>query len=573
MNVMNLILNRPRLAAGLITALVLTICSLLVVASFLATPERYFQPAEATQETLNDEQIIAGWVDLDRPSYHIGEVIHQQLRVLYRSDKVVPDIDNLRRRMSFFPLENRNLTETVINHSDQVVEIILDYELQAVRVEPQQTYRIDPFILYYSNADQGDDNVFSYTIQTPVVHIGSFYPDNIDRIVLHGVKGPLETARHLRRSIPAGSGVILLAVAGLLLWHFGRRRSIQELSEAEQLWRVFMSIQSTDLNNRICLLNYEQVFTRLLYLQTGVTPESFWSGVDPDDELWRPLAIEARKILIDNYQAQEPDLAGIDTIKSILEERLAALVEESRLNIEQQPTFGQRISQQPPVIIHAAITTLIAVILLALAALPDLWLSGELKDYNRMMADIQSDDTNENHYLELSAMGDRATNNIVKFSALYNAGTLRSENSFSMFNPEDEKLILNTAIRADSVEDLFMVLLEDGPFDEESQIVTVLLNGVEQLRRAQLDLQAAIRINPYDNDALRNHELILKRRALILARLGEIRQFYRAQKDGEEQEALSDQGIINLLEAELPEDDDEQASGKDDRGYMILERF
>ncbi len=573
MNVMNLILKRPRLAAGLITALVLTICSLLVVASFLATPERYFQPAEATQETLNDEQIIAGWVDLDRPSYHIGEVIHQQLRVLYRSDKVVPDIDNLRRRMSFFPLENRNLTETVINHSDQVVEIILDYELQAVRVEPQQTYRIDPFILYYSNADQGDDNVFSYTIQTPVVHIGSFYPDNIDRIVLHGVKGPLETARHLRRSIPAGSGVILLAVAGLLLWHFGRRRSIQELSEAEQLWRVFTSIQSTDLNNRICLLNYEQVFTRLLYLQTGVTPESFWSGVDPDDELWRPLAIEARKILIDNYQAQEPDLAGIDTIKSILEERLAALVEESRLNIEQQPTFGQRISQQPPVIIHAAITTLIAVILLALAALPDLWLSGELKDYNRMMADIQSDDTNENHYLELSAMGDRATNNIVKFSALYNAGTLRSENSFSMFNPEDEKLILNTAIRADSVEDLFMVLLEDGPFDEESQIVTVLLNGVEQLRRAQLDLQAAIRINPYDNDALRNHELILKRRALILARLGEIRQFYRAQKDGEEQEALSDQGIINLLEAELPEDDDEQASGKDDRGYMILERF
>ncbi len=573
MNVMNLILNRPRLAAGLITALVLTICSLLVVASFLATPERYFQPAEATQETLNDEQIIAGWVDLDRPSYHIGEVIHQQLRVLYRSDKVVPDIDNLRRRMSFFPLENRNLTETVINHSDQVVEIILDYELQAVRVEPQQTYRIDPFILYYSNADQGDDNVFSYTIQTPVVHIGSFYPDNIDRIVLHGVKGPLETARHLRRSIPAGSGVILLAVAGLLLWHFGRRRSIQELSEAEQLWRVFTSIQSTELNNRICLLNYEQVFTRLLYLQTGVTPESFWSGVDPDDELWQPLAIEARKILIDNYQAQEPDLAGIDTIKSILEERLAALVEESRLNIEQQPTFGQRISQQPPVIIHAAITTLIAVILLALAALPDLWLSGELKDYNRMMADIQSDDTNENHYLELSAMGDRATNNIVKFSALYNAGTLRSENSFSMFNPEDEKLILNTAIRADSVEDLFMVLLEDGPFDEESQIVTVLLNGVEQLRRAQLDLQAAIRINPYDNDALRNHELILKRRALILARLGEIRQFYRAQKDGEEQEALSDQGIINLLEAELPEDDDEQASGKDDRGYMILERF
>ncbi len=573
MNFINVLQNRPRLIAGLVTALVLVICCLLVIASLLAKPEQYFQPVDAPQQSLSNEQIIAGWVKLDRPSYHVGEVIHQQLRILYRSDKVVPDIDNLRRRMSFFPLENRNLTETVINHPEQIVEYILDYELQAVRVEPQQTYRIDPFILYYTNVDQADDNVFSYTVQTPVVHIGSFYPDNIDRIVLHDIKGALGTANHLRQTIPVGSGILLLAVAGILLWHFGRRRNIQELSEEEQLWRVFISIKSTDLNNRLRLLNYEQVFTRLLYIQTDITPESFWSGLNPDNEEWRPLAIEARKILIENYQADEPDAAGIDTIKSILEKQLAALVEESRLKIEQQPTFGQRISQQPTVITHAGITALFAIVLLAMSAAPNLWLSGELKNYNHIITDVQSGDISENHYLDLSAMGDRSTNNVVKFAALYNAGTLRTENSFSMFNPEDEKLILNTAIRADSVETLFMILLEDGPFDEESQIVTVLLNGVEQLRRAQLDLQAAIRINPYDNDALRNHELILKRRALILQRLGEIRQFYRSQKDGEEQEALSDQGIINLLEAELPEDDDEQASGKDDRGYMILERF
>jgi hypothetical protein len=55
--------------------------------------------------------------------------------------------------------------------------------------------------------------------------------------------------------------------------------------------------------------------------------------------------------------------------------------------------------------------------------------------------------------------------------------------------------------------------------------------------------------------------------------LSQIREFYRAQSDGEEQEAMSDEGIINLLEAELPEDEEEQNTGKDDRGYMILERF
>jgi hypothetical protein len=522
---------------------------------------------------LLDEQIITGSVKFDRPSYHIGEVIHQQLRVLYRSNKVVPDIDNLRRRMSFFPLENRGLTETIVNHPGQVVEYILDYELQAVRVEPKQSYRIDPFILYYSDVDQADDNVFSYTIQTPVVHIGSFYPDNIDGVILHNIKGKLGTARQIRQTIPAVSALLLFCVAGLLLWYFGRRRSIKELSEEEQLWRVFTSIKSTDLKNRISLLNYEQVFTRLLYIQTGLTPESFWSGVNPKDEVWKPLAIQAREIFIDNYQVEEPVDEDISTIQSILETQLASMVEESRLKIEQQPSFKQRISQQPAVVLHVGITTALALLLLGLALVPDLWLSGELKSYNRLMEEIQAGKTNENQYLELSAMGDRAANTNVKYTALYNAGTLRSANSFSMFDPDDEKLVLNATIRSETVENLFMVLLEDGPFDEEAQIVSVLLDAAEQLRRAQLDLQAAIRIQPGDEDALRNHELVLKRRALILARLGEIRQFYRSQKDGEEQEALSDQGIINLLEAELPEDDDEEASGKDDRGYMILERF
>jgi hypothetical protein len=99
------------------------------------------------------------------------------------------------------------------------------------------------------------------------------------------------------------------------------------------------------------------------------------------------------------------------------------------------------------------------------------------------------------------------------------------------------------------------------------------MDGAEQLRRAQLDLQAAVRIEPKDEDAQRNLEIALKRREIVLRMLSQIREFYRAQSDGEEQEAMSDEGIINLLEAELPEDEEEQNTGKDDRGYMILERF
>ncbi len=132
--------------------------------------------------------------------------------------------------------------------------------------------------------------------------------------------------------------------------------------------------------------------------------------------------------------------------------------------------------------------------------------------------------------------------------------------------------MLNAVLSSDSVEELFHLLLEE-PFTEESQIVTVLMDGAEQLRRAQLDLQAAVRINPGDTDTQRNLEISMKRREIVLGMLSQIREFYRSQNDGEEQEALSDEGIINLLEAELPEDDEEENTGKDDRGYMILERF
>jgi hypothetical protein len=475
--------------------------------------------------------------------------------------------------MSFFPLEQRNATETTIQHGDGVTEYLLDFELQGVRVEPQKSYRIDPFTLYYSLANAVDDNIYSLVIRPPIVHMAAYYPLSMEGVDLLTIKGELNNAEGLRQFIMASGGILLLCFAAFILWHFGRRRMVMELTEEERLWRVFTAMENSSLDNRTALLNYEQIFTRLLYVQTNVTPEAFWSGDDPDDEVWKAITITAREILLENYQTADPTDADVKKLKSVLGDSLSSCVTESRLHIEQQPNFRQRIGQQPIVMSYASVLIVLAVSVFILNIFPDAWSSTELQQYNSLARDIQNDDVNiEETYLALSTMGDQATNNRIKYAALYNAGTLRASKSFSMYAQGYERLILNSVIRSRSVEEMFHALLE-GPFDEESQIVSILTDGAEQLRRAELDFQAAVRVNPYDEDSQRNLEVVIKRRAIVLDMLGQIRDFYRSQQEEDGEEALSDEGIINLLEAELPEDDEEESSGKDDRGYMILERF
>ena len=573
MNIVKYFRNYPILFSAAVAAIIIILCGIVILSSMLAMPTQIYRLIPDTHNTLADDQNIDGWIEFDKSSFHIGEVINQKIRILYRDDKVVPDIDSLRRRMSFFPLEQRALNESTRIDADGITEYVLEFELQAVRVEPQQTYNIEPFILYYTTTEQTNENIYSQVIQPPPIHIAAYYPLYLQSVVLQPLKGALDNAESLRKPFMAFSATLLLALAILVLWHFGRRRPVSELTEEEHLWRTFKSIDPSLQDNRTTVLNYEHVFTHLLHIQTGITPEAFWSGDNPEDDDWRELAAQIRELLLENYQPAIPEDDAVEKMKLMLSERLSKLVSESRLLIEQQPSFRSRISQQPLVITQSAILAVLALILISMNAVPDLWLSPELREYNSVINALEDEETEKQQtYLKLSAMGDQASNNNIKYAALYNAGTIRADNSFSMYTRELEEMFLNAVIMSNTVETLFHVLLEEGPFDEESQIVSVLVDGAEQLRRAHLDLQAAVRVYTYDEDVQRNMEIVIKRRELVLERLGQIRQFYRSQEEGED-EALADEGIINLLEAELPEDDEEESSGKDDKGYMILERF
>ena len=191
----------PLILSIVITVTLVSLCGLVVFASKLALPMRYFQPAEIEGHTLSENQQITAWTRFDKDSYHIGEVIHQELRILYNASEVVPDIDSLRRRLSFFPLEQRSFDETTVNHSGGIVEHLLEYELQGVRVELQQTYDIEPFILYYSSVDDSDDNIYSQVIQPEPVHISAYYPASMLMVSMQPLKGIMDDAEGLRQNL------------------------------------------------------------------------------------------------------------------------------------------------------------------------------------------------------------------------------------------------------------------------------------------------------------------------------------------------------------------------------------
>jgi hypothetical protein len=95
----------PLIYSSLVTVILVSLCGLVIFASNLALPVRYFQLMDTGEDSLSENQAIAAWSSFDRDSYHIGETIRQRLRILYQASEVVPDLDSLRRRMSFFPLE------------------------------------------------------------------------------------------------------------------------------------------------------------------------------------------------------------------------------------------------------------------------------------------------------------------------------------------------------------------------------------------------------------------------------------------------------------------------------------
>jgi hypothetical protein len=77
-----------------------------------------------------------------------------------------------------------------------------------------------------------------------------------------------------------------------------------------------------------------------------------------------------------------------------------------------------------------------------------------------------------------------------------------------------------------------------------------------------------------NDDVLRNLELVTRWRHAILTRLLQLRELF-SMKPGEtgDEEIISEQGIVDIINAKIPEEYDDAEMAKDNSHYIIFERF
>ncbi|MCH8095519.1 MAG: hypothetical protein IID53_00380 [Proteobacteria bacterium] len=215
---------------------------LVVGSSMMGWPSQLFRFTQAPPEALPEGTDIAGWASFDRDSYFIGETIRYRARILYRRDRIVPNLDTFMRSLPFFPFEKRQGFESTRGLDGDIEEYRLDYLLHGVKVEPPRTYQLDPAVVFYQPKTASAGQLQSIRIPTPAIHITEYYPRDISAIPLLALKGTIHDPARLRQWLIGVSGGILLAFAGFLPWWFARRRRADELSEPERLWREFHDI-------------------------------------------------------------------------------------------------------------------------------------------------------------------------------------------------------------------------------------------------------------------------------------------------------------------------------------------
>jgi hypothetical protein len=563
--------RHPRISIALAAVAPVAAAGVLVFASLSGRPRPIFSFEPRQLERLPDGVGIAGTATFDRASYAIGDLLTYTVRILYRGELVDPELDAFKRTISVSPFERRALDERHESVAGGVTEYVLQYALQAVSVEPHTTYDLGPLVLYYSTEQTPDAELQALRIEPARVHIGGYYPADVSATPLQALRGEIRDPRRLRQAVMIASGTLLLALTALLLWRAVRRRRQTELSEPERLWQEFHGLDRAALGTRNYLVSCERLFTRLLQARARVSPGAFWSGVDPQEALWKDAASRGRELFSRIYQSDPLTDEDGERATTLLDELFSSTVAEERLRREQVPSAFGRLRRQPIVLAAGGLFVVLAAAMLVLAARPDLWFPDRMARYNRAVRLAEGERKLAEAAGEFSAIGEATADPVLGAAAFYNAGTLTANASLSApLGPGQEELNSVLFQQQLSLTAMFHEL------DEGQRIATVemLSRRAEALMQAEVDLKAAMRIDPGDEDTSRNLEVVIKHRQAVLDSLKE---FLEAQQfepgEGRKPTDEMSESLVDVLKMmELPAEHVEDAA-KDNTGYHVRERF
>jgi hypothetical protein len=556
----------------IISALVLIFFALLItVLSIAGKPDRLFPFIDSSFESLADDEKIKGWANFDKDSYLIGEVARYTVRLHWDSSQLTPDIETFKNGIGFFPFNRREIFEQQLVISGNIQEYILEITLQAVDVELTSSYTLAPPTVYFTNTNNDEGGLQSYRIVAPEVHIGSYYPADVSKISLQELKGEIDDPVFLRQVIMFLLGCLLLLLAIVMLWYFGRVRRLESLSLAEKLWREFHGIDKDSMDNRDYLVRCELIFTNLLMSRIEMSPVNFWSGKEPDDEQWKKTVNQAREIFYKSYLLDQPESNVVTEIDNLLNQLFSQLVGEDRLKTEQVPLLSTRLMQQPAMLSICAVLTTLSLIVLIMATQPVVWISEDIVEYNRTIQLLQSDEAVQNKYEKITNLVERVNDEKFKAAALYNAGTFAATPELSEQDKYQQLALLEVMFQEQKV--FLDALLHSMNMEDPFLLIAIIRDGIRFLTQGQAALKAAVRIAPYDEAIRRNLELIQKRRQAYAETIQELLQ---GGEDGSAMGELQRQSLMDLeqfMQMEMPEEFAELEEGKDDKDYFILEGF
>ncbi len=545
----------------LVALIIVFISGALIVASWQGWPRQIFGFTEASHQGLTEGMDIAGWASFDRDSYVVGAPIKYRVRILYRGDQVVPDLDQFVRSLSFSPIEKRESVVTQTTFTEDVNEYTLEYILQGVDVAPHTTYQLDPVVLFYKRADASVRELQSLRIQTPTVFFTEYYPSDVSKIPLKGLKGQINDAYGLRQGVMGACGALLLALSLFIVWRYGRKRTQQELSETEKLWQEFHAVDGASLGYRHYLLKCEKIITRLFQSRASLSPGAFWLGRDPEAGYWKDLTIKVRQVLNKIYRPSELGQTDVDQISGVLNATFATIVAEDRLKREAEPSFINRLKQQPKILVTSVICLGLAVFMFSLVAQPGLWLSPDLIYYNDTVKVLSSAPLIEES-VPLAELGKQSEDEIIKAAAFYNAGTIKAH-----IRPSTEPALQEQEL----LEVVFQPELQLDSYIDNEASLAMLFASAGWLREAKEHLQEAVRFAPYDDDVIRNLELASKRHAAVVAAINSI---FQSQGPVDMKGKSKLEIMVDVLNLEWPEETEEkEEEDKKSQTHKISERF
>ena len=564
--------NRPVVYTILVTIIIILASALLGYASMQGWPMQLFPFSDTSPEELPSGANIAGWASLDRDSYLTGDIARYHIRVLWRENLVNPDLETFKNSIGFFPFNRREILDAERTLANDIGEYTLEYVLQAVDVEPSTRLLLPPPTVYYTDSQSGDGTLQSFRISPPSASIGSYYPEDVSEISLLELKGKILVPEALKQGLMFILGSLLMLAGLFLIWKFGSRRTQTQLSEPEQLWRKFHALDRKNMDNRSYLLACEKIFTGLFQYKTHISPMVFWSDMGLDEGTWKDNCLTARNIFSRNYLLESPQVDDVEKINQLLDSIFSRIVEEQRLQREQEPSFKARLLQQPRVLSTAGVALTFASVMFVLAARPSLLLSPDVARYNEAYQLIEDRSTIDKGYGLMSEILEQIEDERIKSAALYNIGTLATQPVILNQNPDQHLALLKVMFQEEQI--FVEPLLHSLGLNAEVEILALFTDTAHALNQGEAALKAAIRLSPDDGNAKRNLEMLGKRRRALAETIQEL--LTVPEEEGAGEGELQRQTLVDLevlMEMEMPDEYAELEEGKDNKDYFIMEGF